>query len=729
MSSFRRRPPTPADAGAVAELIAAADVAQQGFTDFGLADLEDEWRTSTSSGTRSCSSSPTAPSPPTERSSVADEVWIVDGYVHPRSQGRGAGRRLVTTLEAEAAGRGAHRVHNGVLAQDAAAHRLLESLGYRSVRRFWRMTIDLQEEPSQPEWPAHIVPEPFRLDAAEAFHAALEDGFADHWNHTPEPFEDFRRRKSREPRARPVAVARRALRTRDRRRGDLRCRPVRRRVGRRNFTRQEWRRRGVGEALLLDAFGKFWRAARAVSGSEWTRRTRRARRGSTSASECGSSGPRSSTRRRSVTALRELRSADADAVAALFEEAFGDARRLDAEVVRSWLSNRELRPEWLRVLERDGRVVGYGDLWFEGDDVALDVAAPGEWNPFFEWAEEEGRRRSLARVRVYFPAGHELERVAADRGYRLWRSTFTMEVALGDDAPPPGDPPAGIELASYREGDAEAVRAALDESFAEDPSHHATSAENFREFFLGSRGFDPSLWLLAWRGRSSPASRSPGQSVSASRGSAGWGRSACGRGGAGGVSGKRSCVRRSARSTNAACAASVWASTPRTSRTPCSCTNAWVCAPCAGTTSGSGSRERSAREVPRLRSEHGGRARRRLPVPQLRAGMGRRPRPRTTRVGSRRRFDGRGGVDAVAVAGGGDRRRGDAGRAGRAAAPGPPRPSACPRRMLLRSRRRGPWARAPPRPHRRRLDRRARGPRTRRRRPRRGTRGECLCAC
>ena len=201
-----------------------------------------------------------------------------------------------------------------------------------------------------------------------------------------------------------------------------------------------------------------------------------------------------------MTALRELRSADADAVAALFEDAFGDARRLDAEVVRSWLSNRELRPEWLRVLERDGRVVGYGDLWFEGDDVALDVAAPGEWDPFFEWAEEEGRRRSLARVRVYFPAGHELERVAADRGYRLWRSTFTMEVALGDDAPPPGDPPAGIELASYREGDAEAVRAALDESFAEDPSHHATSAENFREFFLGSRGFDPSLWLLAWEG-------------------------------------------------------------------------------------------------------------------------------------------------------------------------------------------------------------------------------------
>lgn len=258
MSSFRRRPPTPADADAVAELIAAADVAQQGFTDFGLADLEDEWRTFDLERDTVVLVEPDGALAAYGALERRGEVWIVDGYVHPRSQGRGAGRTLVTTLEAEAAGRGAHRVHNGVLAQDAAAHRLLESLGYRSVRRFWRMTIDLQEEPSQPEWPAHIVPEPFRLDAAEAFHAALEDGFADHWNHTPEPFEDFRRRKLENPALdlslwRVVRSGREIV-------GGAICDADRYGGGWVDalFTRREWRRRGVGEALLLDAFGKFW---------------------------------------------------------------------------------------------------------------------------------------------------------------------------------------------------------------------------------------------------------------------------------------------------------------------------------------------------------------------------------------------------------------------------------------------------------------------------------------
>jgi mycothiol synthase len=198
--------------------------------------------------------------------------------------------------------------------------------------------------------------------------------------------------------------------------------------------------------------------------------------------------------------LRELREEDAEGVAALFEAAFGAARRLDAEEVRSWLRNTELQPELLRVLERDGRVVGYGDLWFEGGDVALDVAAPGEWAAFFDWAEREGRARGSSRVRVYVPADHELARVAASRGYHAWRSSYTMEVELGEDAPESSEVPRELALAPYREGDAEAVRHTLNESFAEDPFHHETSPANFREFFLGARGFDPALWLLAWDG-------------------------------------------------------------------------------------------------------------------------------------------------------------------------------------------------------------------------------------
>ena len=60
--------------------------------------------------------------------------------------------------------------------------------------------------------------------------------------------------------------------------------------------------------------------------------------------------------------LRELREDDADEVAELFRIVFGDERPIDAEQVVSWVRNEELDAAWLRVLELDGRVVGYGDI-------------------------------------------------------------------------------------------------------------------------------------------------------------------------------------------------------------------------------------------------------------------------------------------------------------------------------------------------------------------------------
>ena len=194
------------------------------------------------------------------------------------------------------------------------------------------------------------------------------------------------------------------------------------------------------------------------------------------------------------SSLRELRDADAESVAALFVEAFGDARPLDAEEIRSWLGNEDLEPENLRVLEQDGRVVGYGDIWPEEDNVQLDVAAPGHWEPFLDWAEGTAGAR---RTRLYVPDGHELARIAQERGYRLWRSSFTMEIDLpvaGPSVPP------GIELRPYRDDDAEVVRAALDDAFHEDPVWHGVSPSNFREFYVKARGFEPRLWLLGWDG-------------------------------------------------------------------------------------------------------------------------------------------------------------------------------------------------------------------------------------
>jgi len=201
----------------------------------------------------------------------------------------------------------------------------------------------------------------------------------------------------------------------------------------------------------------------------------------------------------SSSPLRELREDDADAVAALFGKAFGDARPTDGEEIRSWFRNEELRPEWLRVLERDGVIVGYGDIWIQDDELALDVAAPGCWDVFFDWAEHEGRDAGVPQIRSYFPVGHELEAFVAARGYRPGRSSFTMEAAF-DGAPEAPDTPDGIDLRTFRERDVEAVRGALNDAFAETPGHHDISPLGFREFHLSSRGVDTTLWTLAWSG-------------------------------------------------------------------------------------------------------------------------------------------------------------------------------------------------------------------------------------
>lgn len=200
-----------------------------------------------------------------------------------------------------------------------------------------------------------------------------------------------------------------------------------------------------------------------------------------------------------MSELRELRASDAEDVAPLFEAAFGDDRKVDAEEVRSWLRNDELKPEYLRVLEDDGRIVGYGDIWPQSDEVALDVAAPGHWEPFFAWAEEHARAAAIPRVRAYIPEGHDLEAFVEGRGYRFFRASLTMEIDL-PDAPATTALPAGLQLRAYRTEDADAVRATLNEAFADDWNWHEISEPNFNAFFLEARGADPSLWQIAWDG-------------------------------------------------------------------------------------------------------------------------------------------------------------------------------------------------------------------------------------
>src|SRR5260221_12750088 len=203
----------------------------------------------------------------------------------------------------------------------------------------------------------------------------------------------------------------------------------------------------------------------------------------------------------SSSPLRPLREDDADAVAALFVEAWGEARRMDGEEIREWLDNQVLKPENLLVLERNGRVVGYFDVWLEDDVADLDVAAPGCWDEAFDHAESRARALGATRVRSFVADEHDVGDLVAGRGYRRIRSSWTMEIELGSDAPPEPVVPDGIELRPYRHPeDEQRGDEALQEAVLAHWDFHPQTLETWREFNVKARNFEADLWLVAWDG-------------------------------------------------------------------------------------------------------------------------------------------------------------------------------------------------------------------------------------
>ena len=204
----------------------------------------------------------------------------------------------------------------------------------------------------------------------------------------------------------------------------------------------------------------------------------------------------------SSSRVRQLREDDGEAVAALFLAGHGEARRMDGDEIREWLANESLKPENLLVVERDGRVVAYFDLWFEPDGtVDLDLTAPDMWEETLAEGERIARERGAARVRTYVPQDGAAEDAVRARGYEVIRSTWTMEIELGVEAPREAAPPEGVEIRPYRHPeDEERVWRAHTESFADHWGYHAEPIEQWREFTVKSRTFDPTLWFVAWAG-------------------------------------------------------------------------------------------------------------------------------------------------------------------------------------------------------------------------------------
>lgn len=255
--AFRHRPPVRADAPAVAELVMAYERSLYGKTGYSLEDLEAEWESLDLArdalvlldGERVVAFG-----------ALYDrgELWRIDGYVRPEARGRGIGTELVAALEETAVARGARRLQNGVLEPDEGGHRLLAARGYRRVRVFRELRIDLDADTRAPEWPAGLVPDEFdpERDAA-VFHAAQQEAFADHWEFKPRElayWRDFHIETERFD-----ASLWRVVRSGDDVAAGAICEADRYGGGWIGvlFTRRPWRGRGIGRALLRDAFLKF----------------------------------------------------------------------------------------------------------------------------------------------------------------------------------------------------------------------------------------------------------------------------------------------------------------------------------------------------------------------------------------------------------------------------------------------------------------------------------------
>ena len=258
MTELVVRRPTPDDLDAVVELGNAFERVFLGAESFTAGEIGDEWR----------------------HLDLEHDAWLVvvpggrlagyatledrgegrflsDGYVHPELRGLGAGGMLVDLAENRARQRGAVSVQNTIVSADAAAGELLAARGYRPVRHFYRMAIELRDEPPAPEWPEGIRVEQFREEDALAFHEAIEDAWQDHWDHRPRPFEQFRERLLEGSRYDPTLWT--VAWAGDEIAGGTICEAESYGMGwvRSLSVRRPWRRHGLGMALLVNTFRQF----------------------------------------------------------------------------------------------------------------------------------------------------------------------------------------------------------------------------------------------------------------------------------------------------------------------------------------------------------------------------------------------------------------------------------------------------------------------------------------
>lgn len=243
-SRFRARPTTPGDAQGILAVGIARDIEDLGHPDYSLDDVREEL-------------------------AEAERAWVVEGeagevvaaamlaggdarvLVHPDACGQGVGTHLRELVEAAAP-------PGAVLRQDVggsndAARTLLEAAGYRTEQHFWRMVLELDVAPPPVAWPEGVSVREYAPADAPAAHALVQDTFAGIPGNVARGLEEWRRPFAPELSTVAFATGRSLA-------GAVLC--ERWQDGGQGFvsyiaTALDWRGRGLGRALLVDALTRM----------------------------------------------------------------------------------------------------------------------------------------------------------------------------------------------------------------------------------------------------------------------------------------------------------------------------------------------------------------------------------------------------------------------------------------------------------------------------------------
>ncbi len=254
--------------------------------------------------------------------------------------------------------------------------------------------------------------------------------------------------------------------------------------------------------------------ARAEDGVDQPRRRRLLRahgRRGTRSRAAGSLRPaRRARRARAGVTLRPPRDDEFDAMLELMNAhqlaAFGEAD-YTADDLRTWLTTPYVEVDRdLRVLERDGRLIGYADadptrneppLWWCDVKVAPDVDARAVVAELVAWLEQ---RAVEGRLRVWTSEDDARIVGAFDAlGFEPVRHSYRMEIDLDDELREPVWP-AEISVRTATADDQRSVYDAVVEVWQDTNDPIDETFEEWAHWHVERDSFDPALWLLVFDG-------------------------------------------------------------------------------------------------------------------------------------------------------------------------------------------------------------------------------------